>query len=151
MLIPSVRLIYIYDSYPALRKFRVKILGHQWFWEYENFAHRAQGKNRFRSYITPLEKDFKKDMFRLLDSSRRLLVPVEIPLRALITSDDVLHSWAVPALGVKADACPGRLNEILLYARRTGLFFGQCSEICGANHRFIPIIVKAVRSQFWLN
>lgn len=93
-----------------------------------------------RRFIIP-ETHGTKDLFRLLDTTAPLYLPLEVPTRILVTSRDVLHSFTIPSLGVKADACPGRLNEISIQANRPGIFFGQCSEICGANHRFIPIQV----------
>lgn len=82
--------------------------------------------------------------FRLLETDHRIVVPVESPIRVLVSAEDVLHSWAVPSLGVKIDAVPGRLNQTAFIASRPGVFYGQCSEICGANHSFIPIVVEAV-------
>lgn len=87
-------------------------------------------------------------MFDQLDATSYLPLPVGVSSRILITSRDVLHSWTVPALGVKADACPGRLNEVVLSPTRTGTFYGQCSEICGAFHRFMPIEVKVMASNY---
>ena len=90
----------------------------------------------------------KKELFRLLDTTNYLGLPVGVSSRVLITSGDVLHSWTVPSLGVKADACPGRLNEVVLSPMRTGTFYGQCSEICGRNHRFIPIETKVMATNY---
>ena len=83
-------------------------------------------------------------MTRLLDATDFLAIPADVPVRALIRSADVLHAWAIPSLGVKIDACPGRLNESLIIGARTGTMYGQCSEICGRNHRFMPIEVKVL-------
>jgi cytochrome c oxidase subunit 2 len=91
------------------------------------------------------------NIFRLLDVDNRTLVPYNIHIRMLISSADVLHAWTVPSLGVKADAVPGRLNQVKFIGQRPGIFFGQCSEICGANHRFIPIVIEIVRSSSFLN
>lgn len=82
--------------------------------------------------------------FRLLDVDNRVVLPMNVQVRALVRSADVIHSWAVPSLGVKVDAIPGRLNQVGFLINRPGLFFGQCSEICGANHRFMPIVVERV-------
>ena len=87
---------------------------------------------------------------RLLEVDNRLYVPVETHIRVLITSSDVLHSWAVPSLGIKLDACPGRLNQTSLYVQRTGVFYGQCSEICGIGHGFMPIVVEVIEP-FYFN
>ena len=82
--------------------------------------------------------------YRLLDCDHRILFPTHTPLRVLVTAADVLHSWTVPAMGIKADAVPGRLNQLTFYADRCGVFFGQCREICGSNHRFMPISVECI-------
>ncbi len=90
------------------------------------------------------DDDLQKGQIRLLDVDNRLILPVNVHIRALVTSVDVLHSWAVPSLGVKMDACPGRLNQISLFIKRQGSFFGQCSEICGVQHGFMPIVIESV-------
>lgn len=92
----------------------------------------------------------RSDIFRLLDVDNRTVVPYNVHVRVLVTSADVLHAWTVPTLGVKADAVPGRLNQLKFVAQRPGLFFGQCSEICGAHHSFIPIVAEAVRARAFL-
>lgn len=144
--IPSLTLLFIIeDSSEAF--IRAKAVGYQWYWNYETFQ--LEGINEpYDSYIVPTEGG-TTDLFRLLDTTNYLLTPVNIPTRILVTSGDVLHSWTVPSLGVKVDACPGRLNEIILVPLRPGTYFGQCSEICGRNHRFIPIEVKVARSKLW--
>ena len=88
--------------------------------------------------------DLTKGLYRLLETTSRLVLPTGVHIRALFTSADVLHSWAVPSLGVKVDSCPGRLNQAGLFLKREGVFYGQCSEICGVNHGFMPIVVEAV-------
>jgi cytochrome c oxidase subunit 2 len=90
------------------------------------------------------DDDLQKGQIRLLDVDNRLILPVSVHIRALVTSVDVLHSWAVPSLGVKMDACPGRLNQVSLFIKRQGIFFGQCSEICGVQHGFMPIVIESV-------
>ena len=90
------------------------------------------------------EDDLILGQYRLLEVDRRLKIPYEISVRLLITSLDVLHSWAVPSLGIKMDACPGRLNQVSLYIERAGIYYGQCSELCGVNHGFMPIVVEGV-------
>jgi len=90
------------------------------------------------------EADLEYGQLRLLEVDNRLILPTEVSIRVLITSYDVLHSWAVPSLGVKMDACPGRLNQIILNIKRAGTFYGQCSEICGVNHGFMPIVIQAI-------
>ena len=91
------------------------------------------------------------DIFRLLDVDNRTIVPIHTQIRLLISSADVLHAWTVPALGVKADAVPGRLNQVKFIGQRPGLYFGQCSEICGANHSFMPIVVELVNLDTFSN
>lgn len=97
----------------------------------------------FDSYML-LEADLPKGALRLLEVDNRLVLPVRTNTRLIITAADVLHSWAIPALGVKMDAVPGRLNQVSLYINRAGTFYGQCSELCGINHSFMPIVVDAV-------
>nr|AGN71514.1 cytochrome c oxidase subunit II [Rhinophrynus dorsalis] len=137
--LPSLRILYLMDeiSDPHLT---VKAIGHQWYWSYEytNYEDLA-----FDSYMIPTQ-DLAPGQFRLLEVDNRMVVPMESPTRMLITAEDVLHSWAVPALGVKTDAIPGRLSQTSFIATRPGVFYGQCSEICGANHSFMPIVVEAV-------
>jgi cytochrome c oxidase subunit 2 len=122
-------------------EFTVKIVGHQWYWSYEysDFVQDQLPSLCYDSYIVTGESEEP----RLFAVDRDLCLPTKTHLRLLITSSDVLHSWAVPSLGIKVDACPGRLNQSLLYILREGVFYGQCSEICGINHGFIPIAVQA--------
>lgn len=137
--LPSLRLLYLLDEVncPAIT---LKTLGHQWYWSYE---YSDFNRIEFDSYIIPLE-DLSLNSFRLLEVDNRIILPVNSQIRVLISSLDVLHSWTVPALGVKADAVPGRLNQISFLINRVGLWYGQCSEICGANHSFMPIVVESV-------
>jgi cytochrome c oxidase subunit 2 len=144
--IPSLALLYIYDEHINYR-IRIKSIGHQWYWTYEIIKVFNNKINLIEldSYIIP-ENDLPSSGFRLLDTDSRLVIPINTPVQLLVTSDDVLHSWTVPSLGVKADAVPGRLNLLSLYTYQPGTFFGQCSEICGANHRFIPIVLESVNN-----
>nr|YP_009988604.1 cytochrome c oxidase subunit II [Chromis notata]QNM39916.1 cytochrome c oxidase subunit 2 [Chromis notata] len=137
--LPSLRILYLMDEIndPHLT---IKAMGHQWYWSYEYTDYEDLG---FDSYMIPTQ-DLTGGQFRLLDTDHRMVVPVESPIRMLISAEDVLHSWAVPSLGVKMDAVPGRLNQAAFIASRPGVFYGQCSEICGANHSFMPIVVEAV-------
>lgn len=141
---PSLRLLYLLDetSSPSLT---LKVIGHQWYWSYEysDFLLRE-----FDSYI--LVRNEARD-FRLLDVDNRVVLPVNCIVRSLIRSSDVIHSWTIPALGVKLDAVPGRLNQVSFYIERVGLLFGQCSEICGANHSFIPVVVESVLGSVFIN
>nr|YP_009554328.1 cytochrome c oxidase subunit II [Cheilodipterus quinquelineatus]AZT79077.1 cytochrome c oxidase subunit II [Cheilodipterus quinquelineatus] len=137
--LPSLRILYLMDEVnnPHLT---VKAIGHQWYWSYEYTDYKELG---FDSYMVPTQ-DLAPGQFRLLEADHRMVVPVESPVRVLVSAEDVLHSWAVPALGVKMDAVPGRLNQTAFLASRPGVYYGQCSEICGANHSFMPIVVEAV-------
>nr|UDN39038.1 cytochrome c oxidase subunit II [Hyphessobrycon pulchripinnis] len=136
---PSLRILYLMDEInnPHLT---VKALGHQWYWSYEYTDYHDLS---FDSYMIPTQ-DLTPGQFRLLEADHRMVIPMDSPIRILVTSDDAIHSWAVPALGVKTDAMPGRLNQTAFIAARPGVYYGQCSEICGANHSFMPIVVEAV-------
>nr|YP_010278731.1 cytochrome c oxidase subunit II [Apachyus feae]UKE80563.1 cytochrome c oxidase subunit II [Apachyus feae] len=135
---PSLRLLYLLDevSGPSLT---LKVVGHQWYWSYEytDFA-----DIEFDSFMVP-SMDLGLEGFRLLDVDNNTVVPVNSQVRVLVTAADVIHSWAVPAMGVKIDATPGRLNQTSFFANRAGVFYGQCSEICGANHSFMPIAIES--------
>merc|ERR1712048_913353 len=115
-----------------------------------NLAIDNNSQVEFDAYIIPTN-ELSNDIFRLLDVDTRIVIPFNIHVRVLISSADVLHAWTIPSLGVKADAVPGRLNQVKFIAQRAGLFFGQCSEICGANHRFMPIVIEIVNSKTFLN
>nr|ANW06488.1 cytochrome c oxidase subunit II [Scutiger ningshanensis] len=140
--LPSLRILYLMDeiSNPFIT---VKTIGHQWYWSYEYSDYEDIS---FDSYMTPT-MDLLPGQLRLLEVDNRMVVPMNAPIRVLITAEDVLHSWAVPSLGVKTDAIPGRLNQTSFITTRPGLFYGQCSEICGANHSFMPIVIEAVPLQ----
>lgn len=150
--IPSFMLLYAIDEivYPQIT---VKILGHQWFWSYESydiFNSEAKTIYKYDSYMIPSD-ELNVGQLRLLEVDLPLYLPIRTHIRLLITSSDVLHSWAVPALGVKMDAVPGRLNQVSIFIKRVGVFYGQCSEICGINHGFMPIVVKAIPVDNYLN
>nr|YP_010545680.1 cytochrome c oxidase subunit II [Mopalia retifera]UYG48476.1 cytochrome c oxidase subunit II [Mopalia retifera] len=142
---PSLRLLYLLDEVeePALT---IKVVGHQWYWSYEysDFLNLE-----FDSYMIPLE-DLEEGGYRLLDVDNRSVVPMKTKVRILVTAADVLHSWTVPSLGVKADAVPGRLNQLSFFSNYPGVFYGQCSEICGANHSFMPIVLEVVDSDSFI-
>lgn len=144
--LPSLRLLYLLDEINNPR-ITLKTIGHQWYWSYE-YSDFLQVE--FDSYMIP-SNELPKDGFRLLDVDNRTVLPINTQIRVLITAADVIHSWTVPALGVKADAIPGRLNQISFLINRPGLFYGQCSEICGANHSFIPIVIERVSINSFLN
>nr|WNH21390.1 cytochrome c oxidase subunit II [Etropus microstomus] len=144
--LPSLRLLYLMDEInnPHLT---VKAIGHQWYWSYEYTDYEDLA---FDSYMVPTQ-DLAPGQFRLLEADHRMVVPAESPIRVLVSAEDVLHSWALPALGVKVDAVPGRLNQTTFIVTRPGVFYGQCSEICGANHSFMPIVVEAVPLEHFEN
>nr|AOY39723.1 cytochrome c oxidase subunit 2 [Scolytinae sp. BMNH 1043031] len=143
--LPSLRLLYILDEAhnPIIT---IKSIAHQWYWSYEYSDYK---KIDFDSYMVPNE-DLKKFNFRLLDVNNHLEIPFNTQIRMLITSADVIHSWTIPALGVKIDGTPGRLNQTNFIINRSGMFFGQCSEICGANHSFMPIVIESISSKSFL-
>lgn len=147
--LPSLRLLYLLDE-TKLPSITLKTIGHQWYWSYEysDFTN-----IEFDSFIIPSNENFNSD-FRLLEVNNRTILPFKTQIRILVSAADVLHSWAMPALGIKIDANPGRLNQISFNINRPGIFYGQCSEICGAVHSFIPIVIERVsKNRFinWLN
>ncbi|YP_054560.1 cytochrome c oxidase subunit II (mitochondrion) [Mauremys reevesii] len=137
--LPSLRVLYLMDEInnPHLT---IKAMGHQWYWTYEYTDYKNL---EFDSYMIPTQ-NLPNGHFRLLEVDHRVVMPMESPIRMLISAEDVLHSWAIPSLGVKVDAVPGRLNQSTFIMARPGVFYGQCSEICGANHSFMPIVVESV-------
>jgi cytochrome c oxidase subunit 1 len=149
---PSFSLLYSIDALVA-PKISVKVIGHQWYWSYETTDMITSKDINFDSYML-LEADLPKGALRLLEVDNRLVLPIRTNTRVIITAADVLHSWAIPALGVKMDAVPGRLNQVSLYLNRAGTFYGQCSELCGINHSFMPIVVDVVtleQYRRWIN
>jgi len=140
--IPSLRLLYLLEETNDTSPYTIKVIGHQWYWRYE---YEIPNGIEFDSYILP-PRDLTPGEYRLLEVDNRLVVPIKVEIRILISSIDVIHSWTVPTLGVKADAIPGRVNQVHFIANKPGVFYGQCSEICGANHRFIPIAVEVLPS-----
>nr|URH16842.1 cytochrome c oxidase subunit II [Cornitermes pugnax] len=144
--IPSLRLLYLMDEIhnPVMT---LKTVGHQWYWSYEysDFT-----KLEFDSYMVQ-QDDHQMNTFRLLDTDNRIVLPMNSPIRMIVTAADVLHSWTVPSLGVKTDATPGRLNQVSFSVNRPGLLYGQCSEICGANHSFMPIVIESVSTNQFIN
>lgn len=151
--VPSFALLYSIDEVvdPSLT---VKIVGHQWYWSYEYSDYAAEngeegGGINFDSYMLP-EDELTTGDLRLLEVDNRMVIPVDTHIRLVVTAADVLHSWTVPSFGVKMDACPGRLNQASLFVERPGVFYGQCSEICGVNHGFMPIAVEVVSMKDYL-
>ena len=150
--LPSLLLLYILDE-AINSSLTLKVIGHQWYWSYEYTDFWSLQLNRrleFDSYMLP-EDGSETSLFRLLDVDNRTVVPFKTHIRVLVSAADVLHAWTVPALGVKVDAVPGRLNQLKFICQRPGTFSGQCSEICGANHRFMPIILEVVSIRDFLN
>nr|YP_009349924.1 cytochrome c oxidase subunit II [Phryganogryllacris xiai]AQM40098.1 cytochrome c oxidase subunit 2 [Phryganogryllacris xiai] len=145
--LPSLRLLYLLDE--SLDPFiTIKSIGHQWYWSYEY----SDLKNplEFDSYMIP-SNEMDTNNFRLLDVDNRTTLPFNTQIRMLITANDVIHSWTIPALGVKVDATPGRLNQLNFFMNRPGLFYGQCSEICGANHSFMPIVIESINMKTFIS
>ena len=144
--IPSFALLYSLDELidPSVT---LKVIGHQWYWSYEysDYASLSGGETLgYDSYMITVDDLTVKGSFRLLETDNRVVLPVNTHIRVLVTAADVLHSWAVPSFGIKVDACPGRLTQASLFLKREGVYYGQCSEICGVNHGFMPIVVKGV-------
>ena len=125
----------------------VKVVGHQWYWEYQYCN--SWFSYSFDSYLN--HDATSKVLFHTLDVDNRLVLPSSSSLLFLITSADVLHSWTVPSLGIKTDAIPGRLNYLSVSVPFSGVYYGQCSEICGSNHRLIPIVVEFLPVSDYLN
>jgi len=152
--IPSFNLLYSLDELidPAMT---LKVVGHQWYWSYEysDYVTLEGGESlNFDSYMINTN-DLTYGTFRLLEVDNRVVLPTTTHIRLLITAADVLHSWAIPSFGIKVDACPGRLSQASLFLKREGVYYGQCSEICGINHGFMPIVVKGVPINtyvFWI-
>jgi cytochrome c oxidase subunit 2 len=143
--VPSFTLLYSVDERVEPGR-TVKVVGHQWYWTYE-YADREsvsgdrEASQEFDSYMLP-EDERGAEGRRRLEVDKRRKRPLQTHIRRIVTAADVLHSWAVPAFGVKLDACPGRLNQVARYVTRPGVYYGQCSEICGVNHGFMPIVVE---------
>lgn len=149
--IPSFALLYSMDEVvdPAIT---IKAIGHQWYWtyEYSDYSTSDDQSIVYDSYMIP-EDDLEVGQLRLLEVDHRVVLPINTHVRVIITAADVLHSWAIPSLGIKCDAIPGRLNQTSLFLQREGVFYGQCSEICGANHGFMPIVVEGVSLEDYIS
>jgi len=144
--LPSLRLLYLTDEVrqPSIT---LKVIGHQWYWSYEysDFIN-----IEIDSYIIQ-SNDLNKGEYRLLEVDNRIALPIIIDIRILVTAADVIHAWTVPAFGIKVDAVPGRLNQLGVKINQPGVFYGQCSEICGANHSFIPIAIESINLNSFIN
>nr|YP_010463333.1 cytochrome c oxidase subunit II [Rusicada privata]UUJ37861.1 cytochrome c oxidase subunit 2 [Rusicada privata]WCO87234.1 cytochrome c oxidase subunit 2 [Rusicada privata] len=144
--LPSLRLLYLLDELnnPLIT---LKSIGHQWYWSYQySDFHNIE----FDSYMIP-SNELQINSFRLLDVDNRIILPMNNQIRIMVTATDVIHSWTVPSLGVKVDANPGRLNQTNFFINRPGIFYGQCSEICGANHSFMPIVIESISIKNFIN
>ena len=149
--VPSFALLYSIDEIiePAVT---LKAVGHQWYWSYEysDYANEDGETINFDAYMIPTDElsesitPGKGGALRLLEVDNRVVLPVKTHIRVIVTAADVIHCWGIPALAMKLDGCPGRLNQTSMYIKREGVFYGQCSEICGVNHGFMPIVVEAV-------
>nr|YP_004934928.1 cytochrome c oxidase subunit II [Pedipes pedipes]AEQ93854.1 cytochrome c oxidase subunit II [Pedipes pedipes] len=137
--LPSLRLLYLIDEQQD-SSIVLKVMGHQWYWSYEIPSLSAES---FDSYMVQ-EPDLKPGEYRLLEVDKRVSLPYNMGVNVLGTSADVIHAWALPSAGVKMDCIPGRLNSMNMYINKPGIFYGQCSEICGANHSFMPIVVESI-------
>jgi len=146
ILIPSFVLLYGMDEVRDV-KCTLKVTGHQWYWVYEVPIFKYSWENLDKiitaeAYMLPIN-NLPIGAFRLLDTDNIVYIPTDVNIRVLVTAADVLHSWAIPSFGIKIDACPGRLNQIWMNIYRQSVFYGQCSEICGINHGFMPIVIKS--------
>nr|WMV00455.1 cytochrome oxidase subunit II [Rhodopsalta microdora] len=144
--LPSLRLLYMLDEInnPLLT---LKVIGHQWYWSYE---YSDFFDVEFDSYMKSTV-EMEKNEFRLLDVDNRVILPFNTQIRLLISSFDVIHSWAMPSMSLKVDAVPGRLNQMGMLISRPGISYGQCSEICGANHSFMPIVIESISMKMFIN
>nr|UZA61302.1 cytochrome c oxidase subunit 2 [Rhynchothorax sp. JZ-2022] len=141
--IPSLRILYLMEEIdnPLIT---VKSVGHQWYWSYE---YSDFNNVEFDSFMLPQTES----LVRLLEVDNRMVVPMNVTIRILTTSTDVIHSWTIPSLGVKMDSLPGRINQSMFNILRSGIYVGQCSEICGANHSFMPIVMESVNMIYFIN
>jgi cytochrome c oxidase subunit 2 len=141
---PSFKLLYLLDEVidPVIT---VKSIGNQWFWSYEysDYVNDTGETIEFDSYMVP-DSELEPGQLRLLEVDNRVILPVDTHIRFIVTARDVIHSFAVPSLGIKLDALPGRLNQTSVILNREGVFYGQCSELCGILHGFMPIVIQSV-------
>nr|QRG30031.1 cytochrome c oxidase subunit 2 [Emeia pseudosauteri] len=143
--LPSLQLLYLLDEINS-PLVSIKSIGHQWYWSYELSDFK---KAEFDSYMIPMNEQ-NKYSFRLLEVDNRLTLPVLTQIRMMVSSTDVIHSWTIPSSSIKIDATPGRLNQSTFFMNRIGVFFGQCSEICGTNHSFMPIVVESIMPKYFI-
>jgi cytochrome c oxidase subunit 2 len=147
---PSFKLLYLLDEVvdPLIT---VKVIGNQWFWSYEysDYLSDTGESIEFDSYMIP-DTELEPGQLRLLEVDNRVILPVDAHIRLIVTARDVIHSFAVPSLGLKLDALPGRLNQTSVLINRDGVYFGQCSELCGILHGFMPIVIQSVSLEQYL-
>lgn len=145
---PSLQLLYSMDEVidPSLT---IKAVGHQWYWSYE-YSDVEDESIEFDSYMVPT-LDLELGDLRLLEVDNRIVVPVNTQVRVVVTGGDVIHCFTVPSLGIKADAVPGRLNQVSFLIKRPGIYYGQCSELCGSEHSFMPIVIEGVSQEKFVN
>lgn len=141
--IPSFALLYSVEDH-AIPMWTIKIIGKQWYWTYEYIDIDEESFISYDSYMLA-EDELQVGELRLLEVDNRLQIPSEVYIRILVTASDVLHAFAIPSFGVKIDAVPGKLNEFIFYVERPGTFYGQCSELCGVNHAFMPIVIDSLQ------
>jgi cytochrome c oxidase subunit 2 len=141
MAVPSFKILYKQDTIPKV-DLTIKAVGYQWYWGYEY----PDENIIFESYMIK-EEELKENQPRLLTVDNEVVVPVNKVVKVLITANDVLHAWALPSFGVKRDAIPGRINETWFKAEKVGTYYGQCSELCGIQHAFMPITVRVVTDE----
>ncbi len=140
--IPSFKLLYFQDR-AVNAEMTIKAVGHQWYWTYEYPDH----DDLTFDALMIADEDIEEGQIRLLETDNRVVVPVATNIRLLTTADDVIHAWAIPAFGIKIDAVPGRVNESWFHAEKEGVFYGQCSELCGVYHGFMPIAVEVLSKE----
>lgn len=143
--VPSLKLLYYADRAQDA-EMTLKVTGHQWYWTY---AYPDHGDFEFDAILVP-EEDLEGDQLRLLTTDNRVVLPINTTIRVLLASDDVIHNWAVPSLGLKLDTVPGRTNETWVRINAEGTYYGMCSELCGVNHGFMPIQIEAVSKEAFL-
>nr|YP_010743377.1 cytochrome c oxidase subunit II [Arion flagellus]WES82237.1 cytochrome c oxidase subunit II [Arion flagellus] len=144
--LPSLRLLYLMDEHPHSSN-TLKAIGHQWYWSYEL---PSKDNMSMDSYMLP-ESSLMGGQFRLLEVDNRPSIPFAFDTMVITTSSDVIHAWTLPSLGIKMDAVPGRLNSMNINPFTPGIFYGQCSEICGANHSYMPIVLEAISMKDFIN
>nr|ATD52988.1 cytochrome c oxidase subunit II [Cicadula sp. EMHAU-2015-Zz052713] len=142
--LPSLKILYLLEEInkPLIS---LKAIGHQWYWSYEYSDFK---KIEFDSYMKQTN-EINQNEFRLIETDNRIMLPFNVQSRILVTSLDVIHSWTIPALGIKIDGSPGRINQGNIMIMRPGIYYGQCSEICGANHSFMPIMMESINMKYF--